>query len=60
MPAAMAKTDTSTATTPALPMIITDDVPSRCDRLRKFIAVTEAICEMVFMRISYLTALFAA
>ena len=42
-PVDMASTDTSTATTPAMPITMTSEVLARCGRLRKFIAVTARI-----------------
>src|SRR5690349_7921737 len=37
-------TDRITATTPAMPTTMTLELPMRCGTLRKFMAVTEAIC----------------
>ncbi len=42
-PVDMASTEISTATTPAIPMTTTEEVPIRCGRLRIFIADTAAI-----------------
>src|SRR5580658_720488 len=42
-PTAIARTETSTATTPAMPMTMTSEVPSRCGMLRRFIRVTVPI-----------------
>ena len=44
MPVAIASTDSSTPTTPAMPMTMTNEVPSRCGTLRRFIAEIDAIC----------------
>src|SRR6185503_15327861 len=38
------KTERITATTPAMPTTMTLELPMRCGTLRRFIAVTEAIC----------------
>jgi hypothetical protein len=38
-PSAIASTETSTPTTPAMPTTITSDVPRRCGRLRRLISV---------------------
>jgi hypothetical protein len=43
MPIDMDSTDNSTATTPAMPMTMTKDVPSRWGTLRRFIAEMEVI-----------------
>src|ERR1700722_11827806 len=48
IPTDMARTATSTATTPALPMMTTKEGPSRCGRLRKFKATTALICATKF------------
>src|ERR1700722_8944270 len=48
-PVDIASTEISTATTPAIPMMTTDDVPIRCGRLRIFIAETAAIWARAFM-----------
>ena len=45
----MAITDISTATTPATPMTMTSDVPSRCGTLRRFMAVTTPIWVIMLM-----------
>jgi hypothetical protein len=42
-PSAIASTDTSTPTTPAIPTTITSDVPSRFGMLRMLMSVTCAI-----------------
>jgi len=42
-PVDIASTDINTATTPAMPMTTTDEVPTRCGRLRMFMADTAAI-----------------
>lgn len=49
MPVDMASTEISTATTPAIPMTMTIEVPRRCGRLRRFIAVTAPICRNIFI-----------
>jgi hypothetical protein len=43
MPVDMASTDVSTATTPAMPITMTNEVAARCGKLRRFIAVTAPI-----------------
>jgi hypothetical protein len=45
----IAKTEISTATTPAMPMMTTEDVPIRCGTLRIFIQDTAAISVRVLM-----------
>lgn len=42
-PVDMASTDINTATTPAMPMTTTEEVPILCGRLRMFMADTAAI-----------------
>jgi hypothetical protein len=39
----MAKTEINTATTPAIPITTTEEVPILCGRLRKFMTDTAAI-----------------
>ncbi len=49
-PIAIASTDSTTATTPAMPITMTNDEPSRCGTLRRFIAEIEVICPIALMR----------
>ncbi len=42
-PIAIASTDSTTATTPAMPITMTNEEPSRCGTLRRFIAEIEVI-----------------
>src|SRR5690349_15962509 len=49
MPVDIASTEISTATTPAMPITMTIEVPTRCGKLLKFIVVTAPICLNRFM-----------
>ena len=42
-PEAIDSTDTSTTTTPAMPMIATPEEPSRCGMVRRFSSVTATV-----------------
>jgi hypothetical protein len=57
IPVDIASTDTSTATTPAMPITITNEVLARCGRLRKFIEVTAPTCLKRFIQYSPVVAL---
>ena len=43
-PTTIASTDTNTATTPAMPTMMTDEVPSRWGRAFRFMPVTARVC----------------
>ena len=47
-PAAIDNKPISTATTPAIPITITDDAPRRALMLRRFIQVISTICRSMF------------
>ena len=51
-PAAIDNRPTSTATTPAMPITITDDAPRRALMLRRFISVISTICRNMFSALS--------
>ena len=51
-PFGIASTETSTATTAAIPTTITVDVPIRFGKLRRFIAVMADVCVMKLMALN--------